>query len=187
MKKPTHITRPETFPVRVLALDLGTRTGYAKIDAQGLQVGTATLASAKELTGSMKWRDWDIRFTRLAAFVVDWFMEEPSDEPVHIVWEDVQFVHSSQQINVWTTLRSAVWAATWFVRWRFSTASVTLHAVPVGTLKKFATGSGAAGKDGMLRAAVAQKKLTPEQADALDDNAVDALWLMHYATENLVK
>lgn len=56
-----------------------------------------------------------------------------------------------------------------------------LHGVPVGTIKKHATGKGNAGKDLMLEAARLRLACEPE-----DDNAADALWLLDYALANNV-
>lgn len=48
--------------------------------------------------------------------------------------------------------------------------------VPVGTIKKFATGSGNAGKPEMIKAAV---NLFPK-INVIDDNHADALCILHY-------
>ena len=158
-----------------LALDLGTRAGFAVNDGRATWAGTHRLATAAELKGSMSNRCWDIRFERLYDFTLQYLSLNKSSV---LVWEDVQFVHSSQQINVWTTLRSAVWAAV--ADLRRAGHCVTLHAVPVGTLKRHATGSGSADKAAMLKAAV-RRKLVSEETQ-LDDNAIDAVWLLHYIT-----
>lgn len=51
--------------------------------------------------------------------------------------------------------------------------------VPVGTIKKHATGKGNASKEDMIAAA---KKLYPDQ-DIVDDNQADALCLLSYTEE----
>lgn len=158
-----------------LALDLGTHTGFAVHDGRATWAGTHRLATANELKGSIYNRCWDVRFERLYDFTSQHLLLSKTST---LVWEDVQFVHSSQQINVWTTLRSAVWAAV--VDLRRAGHCVTLHAVPVGTLKKHATGSGSADKTAMLKAAV-RHNLVPAET-RLDDNAIDAVWLLHYIT-----
>lgn len=49
--------------------------------------------------------------------------------------------------------------------------------VPVGTIKKFATGKGNAGKREMIVAAM------KDGLDTLDDNEADAYWLLKYSLE----
>lgn len=49
-------------------------------------------------------------------------------------------------------------------------------ACPVGTLKKFATGKGNAGKDEMIKACRERLNVKPK-----DDNEADALWLLAWA------
>jgi hypothetical protein len=55
------------------------------------------------------------------------------------------------------------------------------HPVPVGTLKKFATGNGSADKESMKKAA---KRDNLDVRD-LDDNAIDAYWLAKWGLANL--
>jgi hypothetical protein len=52
----------------------------------------------------------------------------------------------------------------------------------VTRLKMFATGSGAATKEGMWRAMKAQY---PNTDPNLDDNAIDALWILKWAQAKL--
>ncbi len=96
-----------------------------------------------------------------------------NDRPLVVAWEDVQFASTLYQIQLWTALRSAVWSVCRTFK------VVRRMAVPVGTLKKFATGSGAADKDAMLRAAERQGYVQP--GAGLDDNAIDALWVALWA------
>lgn len=100
----------------------------------------------------------------------------PAETPLTVAWEDVQFVSTAYQYALWVTLRAAVWAAI-----DDSARIVKRLAVPVGTLKKFATGSGAADKDRMRLAAERRGYLGPNHG--LDDNAVDALWVALWALE----
>lgn len=163
----------------VLALDLATTTGWAWIDqsmSRG-KVGSMKLASDKELKGALRWRNQDIRFNRLLRWIFEWLRTTTPRGPVAIVWEDVQFVSSSQQFSIWSFLRAAIWGAVEKLDLPLQSASVALFSVPVGTLKKYATGSGSAGKDGMANAARRRGLNIPS---SLDDNAVDAAWLLHY-------
>ena len=55
--------------------------------------------------------------------------------------------------------------------------NIPYQGVPVGTIKKHATGKGNAGKDGMI-ASVRKRGHSP-----VDDNEADALALLHWAVE----
>ena len=55
--------------------------------------------------------------------------------------------------------------------------NIPYQGVPVGTIKKHATGKGNAGKDEMIAAAKARGH------DPVDDNEADALALLHWAIE----
>lgn len=59
---------------------------------------------------------------------------------------------------------------------------IEYQGVPVGTIKKHATGKGNADKEGMVRAAT---KLFPS-VNVIDDNHADALCLYSYVTNNLL-
>jgi hypothetical protein len=62
---------------------------------------------------------------------------------------------------------------------------VVYECVPVSTLKKFATGSGAADKKMMQTALF---RMHPEFKTAnLDENAIDAIWILQWAKTNLAR
>jgi Holliday junction resolvasome RuvABC endonuclease subunit len=96
-------------------------------------------------------------------------------KPDLVVFEDVEFQTYTCQTQLWSSFRTAVWLA-------FSDRSVILECVPVTTLKKFATGYGSADKKQMRAALFTQ---FPETRPDLDDNAVDALWILKWAEHNL--
>jgi Holliday junction resolvasome RuvABC endonuclease subunit len=134
--------------------------------------GTWILASPKEITAQKKAgldRCCDCRFARLQSaltalgtFDVCYF-------------EDVQFSVSTQQTQLWASFRCVV---------TLLYPEVTLVAVPVGTLKKFATGSGNAKKEQMAAALVGGIMVANEKGDgfrAMDDNEVDARHLLNLA------
>ncbi len=160
----------------ILALDLGTKTGYAYNFNEEFFAGTWTLATDKELKAIRQPR-LDRRrdprvitlFRTLASEIGPWV------RPEIVVFEDVQFASYTGQVQLWASLRAAVWLA--------FDAPVNIECVPVGTLKKFATGHGGATKDSMANYLKAQH---PEcYRPALDDNAVDAAWLWIWAKERL--
>ena len=158
--------------MKVLALDLGTDTGFAYGDSRNPvpEVGHWTLASKKEIT------DWgknrmarrsDPRIFRL-------HLQVQNFAPDLVIFEDVQFQTYTYQTQLWASLRAAVWCA--FPRTLF-------ECVPVVTLKKFATGHGFADKEKMMNALL---KLSPafNRATLTDDEA-DAAWLWLWAKKHV--
>lgn len=167
----------------LLALDLGTKTGYALQAAQyPMAVGTWILATDRELKDCRKKRmdrRCDPRVRKLYSNLrslheslrLDW-----------IVFEDVQFASSTLQVQLWSSLRAAVWLMSEF--------GVQIECCAVGTLKKFATSHGNADKDQMMRAlALKNKRFVLEGKyvrdsvtnERLDDNAIDALHLLEWS------
>lgn len=168
----------------ILALDLGTRTGFALEGKPGEEpsVGTWVLASDKELRESRKLRmdrRCDLRVSRLYKHLRELHTVFPLE---WIVFEDVQFASSTLQVQLWSSLRAAVWL--------MADLGVQIECCAVGTLKKFATGSGTADKDRMMRSLAAKNPRFVLNSGSLfdtvrdtriDDNAVDALHLLYWA------
>ena len=149
--------------MNILALDLGTKTGWAYNRGEVFVAGTYTLAKPKEISAwgkSRLTRRKDPRIERLC----EWLESLESFDA--IVIEDVQFGSTTFQAHLWAGLRSAVWLCG---------KSRHFDAIPVGTLKKYATGSGAADKAAMSKALKRRHPAlwTPD----LDDNSIDAIWL----------
>lgn len=186
--------------MKILALDLGTTTGWATLEDSNLQLGSHRLATPQEIK---RWgrerldRTCDLRPFRLYAFLT----ARPT--PDLLVFEDVEFQSYTKQCQLWSSLRTAVQFA---VRKGFSTKAVLgtkIECVPVSTLKKFATGHGGATKEMMCSAlcrkfpmrfclpeGIAKREFVMENrpekyALAQDDNAVDAAWLALWAQHNL--
>ena len=160
--------------MNILALDLGTKTGYCHtLNPGGLAAGTWELATPTEVT---KWGK--IRLTRRADPRVRRLLEKiqvVSPTPALVVFEDVQFSTYTLQVQLWSSLRAAVWLAL--------PVETLFECVPVATLKKFATGHGGADKAGMARYLY---RSNPEyRGYGLDDNAIDAIWVYKWAKENL--
>lgn len=154
----------------ILALDLGSKTGYAyQTRAGAITSGTWRLATAKELK-EQEGREGDCRFCRLVENVREIVLREGIET---LGFEDVQFSTYTAQTQLWATFRGAVWLLGCQI------PTLTVEAVPVGTLKKFATGHGAATKDMM---AAALRRTHPEffHGRTPDDNEVDALHLLRY-------
>lgn len=156
----------------ILAIDLGTKTGFAYNRGSVLVAGTLELAKPKEVTAWGKQRlnrRKDPRIKRLCDNIAALGIFDV------IVFEDVQFTSTTFQAHLWAGLRSSIWLCG---------LAKTFEAVPVGTLKLFATGNGAATKQAMAKA-LSRQPLFHEYT--LDDNGVDAAWLWIWAKKNLTR
>ena len=170
----------------ILALDLGTKTGWAMLHENDRSGGTwvlATPAEIKEQRERGRDRTGDVRFARLLAKLKG--LPHPPDK---VFFEDVQFSTTTMQTQLWATFRAAVWA----------TFPGRCTGVPVGTLKLFATGQGNATKL-MLGAYLVKKhpKLFKKREKStatcnvldisgrlVDDNETDAQHLLDFAICN---
>jgi Holliday junction resolvasome RuvABC endonuclease subunit len=174
--------------MRTLALDLATNTGFAFNDDKGaFHCGTWSLDITKQDRKQRLNRRNDPRVTQLFNHVQVLHTMYNFDV---LVIEDVEFQTYTLQCQLWSSLRAAAWLGAASVKF--------FEAVPVGTLKKFATGHGGATKSLMARALTRQDSrflpiigkesevwFNPEptrlEAVVIDDNAVDAVWLWKWA------
>jgi hypothetical protein len=144
--------------------------------------GTWHLATEAELTDQRKSgqeRTHDLRFSRL----LDSIARQINQGVNRIIFEDVLFVRSQDQAQLWASLRSAIWATA-------HNCPIVVHGVATATLKKFATGNGGATKIDMALALAAAEPnlylLNPDQTlrrpegSVVDDNEVDAIWLARF-------
>ncbi len=164
--------------MNILALDLGTKTGFAFSDGRRGTLQLATPAMVKAARACRMDRRCDARiyvlfhWLKTAARDVDW-----------IAFEDVQFASTTMQAHLWASLRAAVWI--------FSAEyQKKTECCPTGTLKLFATGHGGATKEMMAKALTlkcpeftlcAADKVKDSTGKILDDNAIDALHLLNWA------
>lgn len=169
-----------------LALDLGTKTGYAmQCDGEMLLAGTWTLANDKVITLNKQLRT-DRRLDSRIPVLFDTVSRTIRDHRIDwIFFEDVQFGKTTGQVQLWSSLRAAVWIAA-------SLHAVKVECCAVGTLKKYASGFGGADKGSMAYALTKRdrrfrlegKKLRDtETLQILDDNAVDAIHLLKWGRE----
>lgn len=138
-----------------LALDLGTNTGWA-ICRDGVTIsGTASFKVGRYEGGGMRY----LRFQR-------WLDEMRGDGLDSIWFEEVRRHAGTDAAHVYGGLLATLtsWA---------EHHGIPYSGVPVGSIKKHATGKGNANKDLMIAAAIA-RGLTPG-----DDNEADALALLH--------
>lgn len=180
--------------MKILALDLATNCGYALNDDSGYQCGTWLLATDKELKAARAQRmnrRLDPRVTKLFWLVQELQQKHNFDV---ITFEDIEFATYTLQTQLWASLRAAMWTAAF-------KHNPVFDAVPVGTLKKFATGNYRATKEQMVRALIKEDPHFTKHQDpacafwhpdqrtsiCIDDNAVDALWLWKRAAKLFIR
>lgn len=171
--------------MNILALDLGTRTGWA-LSANGVvTAGTWVLATPKEITAAAKLRmnrRCDPRFLRLLHNLRCLTATVKLD---YAVFEDVLFGSSTGQCHLWATWRSAVWA--------LAQQGVNIDCLNTASLKKFA-GNGSADKSMMAKLLTRNDPryiLHPKgvrdlkTGEILGDDAIDAIHLLRWACQTL--
>ena len=146
----------------VLALDLGTTTGWALRSAEGAVLsGTASFRSSRFDGGGMRYLRFRAWLEELAedagGLSAIWF-----EEVRRHVGTDASHVYGGMlaTLTAWAEQRHTPYAG-----------------VPVGTIKQHATGRGNAGKPDVI-AAMRARGHSPA-----DDNEADALALLHWAIE----
>lgn len=143
----------------LLALDLGTKTGYK------LGTAHAALSGVIDLKGS-RFDGGGARFLRLRRWLDEMHAASPIRE---VVFEEVRRHLSTDSAHVYGGLLAIVSA--WCESQR---VPVPYQGVPVQTIKKFATGKGNASKTEVI-VAVREWGHRPK-----DDNEADAVALFHY-------
>lgn len=159
------MTQPENTPRCVLALDLGTTTGWAIRGHDGLITsGTASLKPGRYDGGGMRY----LRFT-------NWLTElDRLSGPISaILFEEVRRHAGTDAAHVYGGLMASL------TSWG-ELRGIPYEGVPVGTIKRHATGHGNAPKQAMIVAARA-RGYSPA-----DDNEADAIAILHWALENQV-
>ncbi len=155
-----HTTQPI-----LLSLDLGTATGWALSNKHGrIMSGTAHFRPRRFEGGGMRY----LRFER-------WLNEtrDVSGEINAVYFEEVLRHLGVDAAHAYGGFLASLTA--WCEE-----HSIPYEGVPVGTIKKFITGKGNAGKAAVIAAAKALGHL-PE-----DDNEADALALLHFAREQMM-
>lgn len=147
---------------RILALDLGTQTGWATCSEKGILSGTESFHPRKGQGRGSRW----IALRRWLSDVKRWH-----DDGFDLVVVERVIRHSSaDSAHVYGGLLAHVEA------WCES-HGVRMESVSPGTIKKFATGKGNSDKAAMLEAARAAG-FSPR-----DDNEADALHLLRYTIQ----
>lgn len=158
--------------MNALAVDIGTHCGFAYNIGESFHYGHWDLATAKEVRAWGKERlprRRDPRPRRLCDKVL-----ALSFIPDLLVFEDVSFMTSVFQSQLWASLRTSLWLCLEDV--------VIFDCVPVQSLKRFACYGGA--KKDAMREALAKKH--PEIYSAkMTEDEVDAVWVWLWAKQNL--
>ncbi len=144
----------------ILALDLGTTTGWALTGRDGLiSGGSESFKPQRFEGGGMRYLRFKRWLTDIKQFVdgLDW-----------VVFEEVRKHAGVDAAHAYGGFMAHLTA--WCEHHQ-----IPYQGVPVGTIKKHATGKGNAGKDEMIAAAKA-RGITP-----VDDNHADALALLDWA------
>lgn len=175
--------------MNTLALDLGTKCGYAIRTEEGRVVSGTWQLSSPDCIGAARADGLDRRcdprfealFNQINAAVGLYMIKK-------IVFEDVLFSEYTLQTQLWSSLRSTVWAT------RLTFPEMELDCVNTATLKKYATGNGQATKK-MMSAHLLRKYpqefvknpkptencfLLRKDGTRVDDNEVDARHLLDY-------
>ena len=172
MMQVTPITNATDVPLKlqttaasgrsILALDLGTTTGWAIRGFDGLITsGTASFRPGRFDGGGMRY----LRFT-------NWLSEiDRLSGPINAIWfEEVRRHAGTDAAHVYGGLMATLTA------WA-ELRGVPYQGVSVGTIKRHATGKGNAPKEAMI-AAARRRGFSP-----VDDNEADAIALLLWALE----
>lgn len=144
----------------ILALDLGTKLGWALRNENGIVGGTVKFVPGRYEGGGMRY----LRFQR-------WLADVARDGLQEIVFEEVRRHAATDAAHVYGGLLGVLTA------WCES-RNIPYRGIPVGTIKKFWAGKGNASKEEMCWEAV-HRGFPPE-----DDNHADALALLHFAMKD---
>ena len=148
---------------QVLALDLGTTTGWASRPMDGIIVhGWASFKPTRYEGGGMRYLRFKQWLSQLNGTL--------NGELQAVFFEEVRRHASTDSAHVYGGLMATLTA--WCEQHK-----IPYQGVPVGTIKKHATGRGNADKAAMLEAM--QLRGHP----VTDDNEADALALLHWAIE----
>lgn len=147
--------------MRILALDLATKTGYALGDEKGILTSGTAKFEVKKFEGAgmryLKFGNW------LRDFVEGW-------KPDVVYFEGIRRHLGVDAAHVYGGLMATMQAI--LEHWR-----VPYSALTVQEIKKLATGKGNAKKDAMIATAKAKWS----DIEIVDDNHADALWILEAA------
>lgn len=177
-----------------LALDLGTKCGWAA-EMDGIRMGGTWLLTTEKARKAAASEDLDRRCDPRFEALLDRLYDFRGNFgcPDTIIFEDVQFSEYTQQTQLWSSLRAAIWA------FKYVRPATNIQCLDTARLKKWATNHGGATK-AMMGAWLVKKHpnlyiKNPEPIETcfvrerftdamVDDNQVDAQHLLDYAIHN---
>jgi Holliday junction resolvasome RuvABC endonuclease subunit len=148
----------------ILALDLGTTTGWA------LQCRDGRIISGSESFKPQRFEGGGMRFLRFRRWLTE--IKQSSDWLDAVFFEEVRRHAGVDAAHAYGGFLATLTA--WCEH-----HGIPYQGVPVGTIKKHATGKGNASKEEMIEA-IRALGYDPE-----DDNEADALALLHYAAKQM--
>ncbi len=151
-----------TANLTVLALDLGTQTGWA------LGVRDGSITSGTECFKPQRFEGGGMRYLRFKRWLTE--VKQAAGGIDALFFEEVRRHAGVDAAHAYGGFLATLTA--WCEHHQ-----IPYQGVPVGTIKKHATGKGNASKDEMMAAAI-DRGCSPS-----DDNEADALALLHWAIE----
>ena len=160
-------------PQYIIGLDLGTKCGWAVLGNGALsgvnervQSGTWNFSPKRHEGGGMRY----VRFANELRELLDaWCFDiSPQGVSVHVAFEEVRRHRGVSAAHVYGGLKAVLQS-------ELEVRGVPYTSIPVGTIKKHATGKGNASKEEMI--ASAKKEWEEESWELADDNEADALWV----------
>ena len=146
----------------ILALDLGTTSGWALRDRTG------RITSGSQSFKPQRFEGGGMRYLRFGRWISE--IQTSVSELQFLYFEEVRRHVSTDAAHAYGGFLATLTA--WCEH-----HGIPYQGVPVGTIKKHATGKGNASKDEMMAAMRARGYLPA------DDNEADALALLHWAIE----
>ncbi len=144
----------------ILALDLGTTTGWAIVDRNG------DISSGAQPFKPNRFEGGGMRYLRFK----NWLNELASNEMDAVYFEEVRRHIGTDAAHAYGGFMATL--TSWC-----ESRKIPYKGIPVGTIKKFACGKGQASKTDMIEAAKKKGK------EPLDDNEADALHLLWLAID----
>jgi Holliday junction resolvasome RuvABC endonuclease subunit len=149
--------------ITILTLDLGTRTGWALLQPDG------AITSGSEMFKPGRFEGGGMRFLRFKRWLTE--IKQTTDGLDAVYFEEVRRHAGVDAAHAYGGFLAHLTA--WCEHHR-----IPYQGVPVGTIKKYATGKGNAGKEDMV-AAARRRGHNP-----VDDNEADALALLAWAIQH---
>jgi len=147
----------------ILALDLGTTTGWALVSRDG------SITSGSQSFKPQRFEGGGMRFLRFKRWLTD--IKQCNDGIDQVVFEEVRRHVGVDAAHAYGGFMGQLTA--WCEHHQ-----IPYQGIPVGTIKKYATGKGNASKDEMV-ASVRARGHTPT-----DDNEADAIALLYLAIDS---